>query len=182
LETTSVSLLDRLRHGADAQAWDRFCALYTPLLHGWARQLGLHEADADDLVQDVFGLLLRKMPEFAYDARGSFRGWLRTVLVNRWRNWPRAAAAPLRVDVPQSDPADAMGEAEYRAYLVRRALGVMQSDFETSSWKACWECVAQGRPAADVAAELGLSVAAVYIARSRVLRRLREELHGLLEE
>jgi RNA polymerase sigma-70 factor (ECF subfamily) len=58
----------------------------------------------------------------------------------------------------------------------------MQSDFEPATWKACWECVVNGRPAADVSAELGLSVAAVYIARSRVLRRLRDELRGLIEE
>ena len=72
-------------------------------------------------------------------------------------------------------------EEEYRRYLVRRALGLMQAEFEPATWKACWEFVVHDRPAAEVAAELGLSVNAVYLAKSRVLRRLRAELRGLLD-
>jgi len=180
--TTSASLLDRLRRPDDAEAWARFVELYTPLLHRWACRLGLQEADAADLVQDVFGVLLRKLPEFTYDPERSFRGWLRTVLVNHWRNRPRRTATPLTADPLSPDPAADLQDDEYRRYLVGRALQVMQTDFEPSTWRACWESVAQGRPAAEVAEELGISVAAVYIARSRVLRRLREELWGLLEE
>jgi RNA polymerase sigma-70 factor (ECF subfamily) len=179
--TTSASLLDRLRRPDDAEAWTRFVELYTPLLHRWACRLGLQEADAADLVQDVFGLLLRKLPEFEYDPKRSFRGWLRTVLVNRWRNWPRRGEAALTADLPGPDPADDRDEDEYRRYVVGRALKIMQTDFEPPTWKACWECVVNGRPAAEVAAELGMTVAAVYIARSRVLRRLREELRGMIE-
>jgi RNA polymerase sigma-70 factor (ECF subfamily) len=87
----------------------------------------------------------------------------------------------LPADLAVADPADEACEAEYRRYLVGRALGLMRSDFQPATWQACWECVANGRSASDVAAELGLSVAAVYLARSRVLRRLRQELAGLLE-
>jgi RNA polymerase sigma-70 factor (ECF subfamily) len=180
--TTSDSLLHRLRRPHDPEAWGRFVQLYTPVLHRWACRLGLQEADAADLVQDVFGLLLRKLPEFEYDPSRSFRGWLRTVLVNHWRNRPRRHEAPLAADVPGPDPADDLDADEYRRYLVGRALEIMQTDFEPRTWKACWECVRNGRPAAEVAAELEMSVAAVYIARSRVLRRLREELTGMLEE
>ncbi|MCI0457622.1 MAG: sigma-70 family RNA polymerase sigma factor [Gemmataceae bacterium] len=180
--STSVSLLDRLRRPDDADAWNRFCELYTPLMHRWACRLGLQEADAADLVQDVFRLLLQKLPEFQYDPNRSFRGWLRTVLLNCWRSWPRRDPAPLAADPPCADPADEVEKAEYHRYLVGRALQVMQTDFEPSTWQACWESVANGRPAVEVAAELGLSVAAVYIARSRVLRRLREELRGMIEE
>jgi RNA polymerase sigma-70 factor (ECF subfamily) len=179
--STSASLLERLRQ-TNGDAWVRFVELYTPLMHRWACRLGLRAADADDLVQEVFGVLLLKLPGFAYDPQRSFRGWLRTVLVHRWHNWPRRGNVPLHVDVPGSDPADAVQDEEYRSYLVGRALKIMQTDFEPSTWKACWECVVSGRAARDVAAELGMSVAAVYIARSRVLRRLREELRGIIEE
>jgi RNA polymerase sigma-70 factor (ECF subfamily) len=179
--TTSASLLERLRR-TNVDAWTRFVALYAPLMHRWACRLGLRDADADDLVQEVFGILLQKLPEFVYDPGRSFRGWLRTVLIHRWHNWPRRGNAPLQIDIADSDPADALQEQEYRSYLVSRALKIMQTDFEPSTWKACWECVVADRPAAEVAHELGMSVAAVYIARSRVLRRLREELRGIIDE
>jgi RNA polymerase sigma-70 factor (ECF subfamily) len=179
--TTSTALLARLRQPSDAEAWTRFVELYTPLLYRWSCRLGLQEADAADLVQDVFGILLRKLPEFDYDPRRSFRGWLHTVLLNHWRDSPRRAMAPLPGEVAVADPADEVREAEYRRYLVGRALELMRTDFRPATWRACWECVANDRPAAEVAAELGLSVAAVYIARSRVLRRLRQELTGLLD-
>lgn len=180
--TTSISLLDRLRRTDDSTAWTRFCELYAPLLYRWAGRLGLQDADAADLVQDVFGKLLVKLPEFNYDPGRSFRGWLRTVLVNCWRGRPHREAAPLAADPPCSDPANQVEQAEYRGYLVGRALHVMQTDFEPSTWKACWETVVNNRAASEVATELGVSVAAVYIARSRVLRRLREELRGMFEE
>jgi len=85
METTSISLLRRLRSPIDQQAWERFVTLYTPLMNHWARRLGLAGQDTDDLVQDVFTLLVRKMPEFRYDRRQSFRGWLWTVTLNKWR-------------------------------------------------------------------------------------------------
>jgi RNA polymerase sigma-70 factor (ECF subfamily) len=72
-------------------------------------------------------------------------------------------------------------EEEHRRYLVRRALELMQGDFQPTSWKACWEHTVNARPAADVAAELGISENAVYIASCRVLRHLRQELAGLLD-
>lgn len=79
------------------------------------------------------------------------------------------------------DPLTELAEAEYRCHLVHRALELMQAEFQTVTWKACWECVVRDRTAAEVAAELGITVNAVYLAKSRVLRRLREELQGLLD-
>ena len=83
--TTSTRLLERLREPGQDQAWQRFVQLYTPLLYTWAHWQGLQGADAADLVQDVFTLLLRKLPEFRYDKDRSFRGWLRTLTLNKWR-------------------------------------------------------------------------------------------------
>ena len=80
------------------------------------------------------------------------------------------------------DDAEAISAAEYHRELARRALRLMQAEFAPTTWKACWETVVQGRSADDVARELGLSENAVYIARCRVLRRLRQELSGLVED
>jgi RNA polymerase sigma-70 factor (ECF subfamily) len=183
MHTTSVSLLDRLRQPADPQAWERFVDLYTPLLFHWARRAGLQETDAADLIQDVFQVLLRRMPEFHYDRNGSFRGWLRTVLLNQWRTrLRRRRELPLNEaesGLAEEDGQDAVTEKEYRDYLIGRALDVMRKDFQPATWQACWEHVARGRAAAEVAAELGITVKAVYLAKARVLRRLREELQGL---
>jgi len=185
MNTTSISLLHRLRQPDDAQAWRRFVHLYSPLLYYWARGVKLPAADAADLVQEVLLVVVEKMPEFAYDPSRSFRGWLRTVTLNKWRErCRRYAVAPPADDAALAELSDGSGsdvfaETEYRQWLVRQALEIMQAEFEPTTWKACWETVVAGRPAADVAAELGVSVDVVYGAKSRVLRRLREELEGL---
>ena len=188
MDTTNISLLDRLKLPVDQLAWSRFVDLYTPLIYSWARQVGLQESDAADLVQEVFAALVQKMPEFSYDRHKSFRGWLRTVLLNRWRDTRRRRTeAPLAADdsafedLAVPDGAAELGEADYQQNLLRRALELMQADFQPATWKACWEYVVAGRPAAEVAAELGISVGAVYVAKSRVLSRLRQELDGLMD-
>ncbi len=183
MPTTSASLFERLRRPDDQAAWTRFVDLYTPLLFHWARRTGLQESDAADLVQDVFQILVRKLPEFTYDRDRTFRGWLRTVMLNQWRTTRRRRTDEAleengaRLAVP--DDADASMEKEYRNYVIGRALQVMKTDFRPATWQACWEHVGRGRPATEVAAELGLSVKAVYLAKARVLRRLRQELDGL---
>jgi RNA polymerase sigma-70 factor (ECF subfamily) len=185
--TTPPSLLDRLRQAPERQAWNRFVEMYTPLLFGWAARLGLSGHDAADMVQDVFTTLVEKLPEFRYDPQKSFRAWLKTVLLNRWRKHHRHRAVERRApgadlnNVAAEDDLPEFEEEEYRRYLVRRALALMEAEFQPATWKACWECVVRSRPAAEVAAELGISTNAVYLARSRVLRRLREELDGLLD-
>src|SRR4051794_22774844 len=93
MDRTPVSLLERLRQPADQTAWGRFVDLYTPLLYYWARRRGLPSAEAADLVQDVFLVLVQKLPEFRYDRDKSFRNWLRTVMLNKWREGLRQRAA-----------------------------------------------------------------------------------------
>jgi RNA polymerase sigma-70 factor (ECF subfamily) len=183
MHTTSISLLERLKEPAAQESWSRFVNLYTPLLFYWARRLGLQETDAADLVQDVFALLVRKLPHFNYERDRSFRGWLRTVLYNQWRKKrPAQPATDTGLSgVADPEPAADIGEAEFQQQLTVRALQLMQEEFQPSTWRACWETVVSGRPAADVAQELGISVNAVYLARSRVLRRLRQELEGMLD-
>jgi RNA polymerase sigma-70 factor (ECF subfamily) len=186
--TTSPSLLERLRGPNDPAAWGRFVDLYTPLLYQWARRAGLQGADASDLVQEVFVVLVRHMPVFVYAPNKSFRSWLRTVTLNKWRERQRrlpeptlGSSDPSLIDLPAPEDPATFEETEYRQHLARRALQLMQTEFAATTWKACWEVVVAGRRAAEVAAELGISVDSVYTARSRVLRRLRQELSGLLD-
>lgn len=185
---TPASLLLRLRQSSETRAWSDFVDLYTPLIYSWARRADLSETDAADLVQDVFLLLVVKLPEFRYDRHGSFRAWLRTVTLNKWRENRRRRRLAARqfddaelAELPGRDEGDLFAEEEYRRYLAGRALQLMQAEFPDVVWKACWEALTSGRPAADIAAELGIRTDAVYTAKYRVLRRLREQLDGLLD-
>lgn len=187
MHTTSASLLKRLQGAADTATWERFVNLYSRLLFFWARRLGLQEQDAADLVQDVFTKLVQQLPRFRYNQDKSFRNWLRTVLLNTWRAHHRRAqpaqAGPgdLSDLAAPGDEQEDFDEVEYRKYLLRRALELMQAEFSPRMWQACWEHVVVGRSAEDVAAELDMSVGSVYVAKSRVLGLLRQELRGLLD-
>jgi RNA polymerase sigma-70 factor (ECF subfamily) len=187
IHTTPATLLERIRGAGDEAAWRRLVHLYTPLLFYWARRCDETENDAADLVQEVFVALVQTLPTFEYAAGGNFRAWLRTLTLNKLRDRKRRKAREEKAlaqrgpepDLP--DEAERFWEAEYQRELTRRALRLMQADFAPATWKACWETVVQGRPPAEVARELGISENAVYISRCRVLRRLREELSGLVE-
>src|SRR5690242_9683043 len=142
MDSTSVSLLQRLRRPDDSAAWSRFVRLYTPLLYSWSRRLSLQPADAADLVQEIFVALVRKLPEFQYNPRQRFRGWLWNVALNKYRErWRRHAPVmvPLHSsEVPEPadpDPAEAMAEAEYWHYLVQHALRLLQAEFPPATWK-----------------------------------------------
>ena len=187
MHTTPVSLLQRLRQPAAEAAWSRFVELYTPLLYFWGRRVGLQEQDAADLVQDVLTVLIRKLPDFEYDRHKSFRNWLRTVTLNKWReNRRRSAKMPSQAnepleEIPAPDDGGLFEETEYRRQLVKRALATMQPEFSVITWKSFTQHVVDGQPATAVAAELHIRVGTVYAAKSRVLSRLRHELAGLLD-
>ncbi len=186
MHTTPLSLLERLREPSQADAWPRFVELYTPLFFYWARRLAPQESDTSDLVQDVFATLVVELPQFSYRADKRFRGWLWTVMLNRWRQLQRRRTPSLLADAELDsamvpDDTHVLDDDEYRGYLVNRCMQLMKSDFQPVTWKACWAHVVDAQPAAAVAADLGISVNAVHLAKSRVLRRLREELQGLLD-
>lgn len=186
--TTSINLLERVQHRDDQGAWERFVALYSPFLLRWGRQAGLPSREAADFAQDVLVILLQELPRFRYEPnRGSFRGWLKTIVLRqtalRRRRWDPAAPTGEHFPeaVEEGRPADSTWDAEYRQYLVGRALELMRRDFEPNTWQACWEHIVSGRSAAEVGRDLGLSEGAVHVARFRVLRRLRQEMRGLLD-
>jgi RNA polymerase sigma-70 factor (ECF subfamily) len=177
----------RLRDAPEREAWERFVEMYTPMFFAWTKRLRLNDHEAADLVQDLFTVLVEQLPNFVYDRDKSFRAWLKTILMNRWRNHLRRRPAENTIqknldELPAADDEmPELEEQEYRQYLVRRALALMKAEFKAVTWKACWEFVVRERRADEVASELGITVNAVYLAKSRVLRRLRMELAGLLD-
>jgi RNA polymerase sigma-70 factor (ECF subfamily) len=134
----------------------------------------------------VLTLLFNKLPTFDYDNTRSFRSWLRTVLLNKWRDTCRYRAAhsakPYELvleNIPARD--EEHEDREDRQRLLTRALELIRSDFQPQTWQAFWEFFTSGRDAADVAAGLGVRVEVIYSAKCRILRRLRQELEGLLD-
>lgn len=187
MNSTSESLLLRLRSANDFQAWSRFVDLYTPLLFFWARKIGLQQPDAADLVQEVLTLVHQKMPGFTYDEGKSFRGWLRTVTLNKHRELQRrkslkyADASQSLLEAIPEDVAASVWDLDYQQTLVGRSMEILRKEFQPNTWNALREYVLSDRPAVDVAKETGLSVWTIYAAKSRLLSRMRELLDGLLD-
>jgi RNA polymerase sigma-70 factor (ECF subfamily) len=187
---TSLTLLDRAR-AADPDAWGRLVHLYSPRVLCWARRAGLGDSDAADLVQDVWQAVAASLERFQRDAStGTFRGWIWTITRNKLRDHfrkrqgqPEAAggtdARQLLQAVPEEEPPDETGAGEH--ILLHRALEMIRPEYEERTWQAFWRLTVDGRSAAEVGEELGMAVNAVYQAKSRVLRRLRHEMAGLVE-
>jgi len=191
---TPYSLLDRIGHANKTADWDRLVALYSPLLRTWLRKQVPQEADIDDIVQDVLAVVVAKLPEFRHNGSdGAFRSWLRAILAFRlksfWRQRQRLPVAGgddrceqfLRaLEEPDGDLARRWDE-EHDRFIAARLLEQIRSEFTPATWNAFHCYVIDGRSPADVAMELGVSTNVVFIARSRVLRRLREEARGLID-
>jgi RNA polymerase sigma-70 factor (ECF subfamily) len=185
---TPANLLQRLRQPNAVEAWERLVLLFTPLIYSWARQAGLQEPDAVDLVQDVFVTLVQTLSGFDYDHRKSFRAWLCTIALDKLRErrrqqggWPLLGDAAHWEEQAPAEEIEHFWEVNYQQLLVNRALAIMSGDFQPATWQAFWEQAVEGRPAAEVAAELGLTVGAACAAKFRVLDRLRQELAGMLD-
>lgn len=190
-ESTSRSLLRRARE-RDPLAWQRLTAVYSPLVYRWCRRAGLQNCDAADVAQEVFRGVAGAIDRFRKDRQDdTFRGWLWTItrskIRDHFRRRQRQADAVGGSQIQQQllalpqDPPDsqAEGDLRLRSKLARRAVALMQEDFEESTWRAFWLTAVEEQPPASVAEQLGISTPAVYMAKSRVLRRLREELDGL---
>ncbi|MCS6865513.1 MAG: sigma-70 family RNA polymerase sigma factor [Gemmataceae bacterium] len=191
---TRVTLLARIKDGRDTDAWREFVQLYGPVVYRFARNRGLQDADAADLMQDVLRSVARNAHRMDYDPqRGTFRGWLYTVTRNKiynflssQRNRPRGSgdtdaherldATPARDD----DGPDADWEKEYQRELSARAMEIVKGEFQPSTWAAFWQTAVEGKAAADVGAQLKMSPGAVYVAKSRVLARLRDEVQKMM--
>jgi RNA polymerase sigma-70 factor (ECF subfamily) len=183
---TSLTLLARVK-GRDPQAWQRLLHLYGPLVFHWCRRWRLSPEDAADVSQDVFQALSTHIEGFQRDGAGqTFRGWLWTISRNkmldhfrRAQRQPYAAggsAAQLMLQsVPEQLPQDDEEEAS-STDLVHRALDLLRNEFEERTWQMFWRSTVAGQAPRDIGADMGVSADAVRMAKSRVLRRLRQEL------
>lgn len=192
--STSASLLDRVRK-FEPQAWDRFVELYGAVVYRWCRVSGLRDSDAADVSQEVFRAVARGIRGFRRDQPGgSFRGWLWQITRNKVRDHYRrctgqatalggSAAHQFLLEIPVgATPAatDADAEFDTQSSIAHRALELVRLEFEERTWQAFLRVVVGGESASCVADELKMSAGAVYTAKWRVLRRLREEIEGLL--
>ncbi len=183
---TSLTLLNQLRHAPTADDWGRFVRLYEPLLRQWARRHLSDRSGADDLVQTVFLKLQAALPKYLPEPGSTFRAWLWTLTANAARDFARAVATR---QLPGADGLSAVGgppppdfeEREHRRFVVNRALALVRPEFGEQTWAAFAGVMLDGRTAAEVAAGLGVTANAVYLARHRVLARLRLEIEGLLD-
>jgi RNA polymerase sigma-70 factor (ECF subfamily) len=191
---TSASLLDRLKQAKpDSPDWQRLQSIYRPLICTWLSRLTNPREELDDLVQEVFQVLVREVSAFQPGRTGAFRAWLRQITVNRarafWkarRRRPHAGlggdADPLfaQLEDPHSDLSREW-DREHDRHVLRRLLGLVQPDFEAQTWQAFTRFALEGRPASQVAGEMGLSVNAVVLAKYRILKRLREEAREFVD-
>jgi RNA polymerase sigma-70 factor (ECF subfamily) len=193
---TRASLLVRIRDGRDQEAWRRFVQVYAPVVYGFARKRGLQDADAADVMQDVLRSVAGAAPRLNYDpARGSFRGWLYTVARNKIFNFLEAGRHRLgrgsgdpgageRLEAlagPEWRLAESWDE-EYERNLAALAMGRVQGEVQAATWQAFWQTAVEGRSAREAGEALGMSAGAVYVARSRVLARLKDEVQRLQEQ
>jgi RNA polymerase sigma-70 factor (ECF subfamily) len=183
---TSASLLDQARDRQSA-AWQRLVSLYTPLLHAWLTAAGLQPADRDDLTQRVLEVLVRQLPGFEHNGRpGAFRTWLRGITVNllreHWRGRPQAGAGSVLDQL--ADPAGGLSrlwDEQHDRHVLRVLLEQVRPEFSEARWRAFCRVSLDGVSPAVAAEELGMTVNAVLIAKSRVLARLRKEARGLID-
>jgi RNA polymerase sigma-70 factor (ECF subfamily) len=192
---TRPSLLARIKDTGDRQAWAEFVDIYAPLIYGYALKQGLQDADAADLTQEVLGAVARSAARLDYDpTRGTFRGWLFRVVRNeladlgaaRKRHRPGSGdtAVKRRLEEHPAPTQDevAAWEREYERQLFARACDQVRRDFQESTWQAFWLTAIQGKSGKEVAGVLGLTTAAVYLAKRRVTERLKQQIEYLRAE
>ena len=190
---TSVSLLERLAGTPSNDDWRRLLDLYQPLLHAWMARAGVPASDDADLIQEVLLVVFREVGGFERRGTGAFRNWLRTIMVHRVRHYFRSRRyVPAtgdsdfrqRLDKLESPGSELsrLWDREHDEHVVLSLLRRVQGDFAPATWQAFRRHVLEGRSTAETAGELGLSLNSVLLAKSRVLKRLRAELSGFIEQ
>jgi len=193
MDVTRQSLLLRAQTG-DPGSWKNLIDLYRPLIVGWLRHQAVPVTEVDDLVQEILLAVVQNLPSFCHSGRiGAFRGWLRTIAHNRacdfWKARSRqqqaAGGSSMAEALSQlADPDSQLNrlwDEEHDRYVLRCLLDLMELEFEPTTVQAFRRVTLEGASSSDVARELGLSVGAVYAAKSRVLGRLRQEAEGLID-
>jgi RNA polymerase sigma-70 factor (ECF subfamily) len=191
---TRASLLVQLRDGSNQVAWREFVRIYGPVVYGFARSRGLQDADAADLMQDVMRSVMNAIGRFDYDRnQGTFRSWLFTITRNKVftflsarRIRPRGSGdtATNRMLDTHPDPSDGSEEweVEYQRRLASLAMERVKNEFQETTWRAFWLTAVEGVAAADAARQVGISPGATYVAKSRVLARIKEEVADIEQQ
>jgi RNA polymerase sigma-70 factor (ECF subfamily) len=195
-------LLIRIRDAGDQEAWSQFVDLYAPLIYGLVRKRGLQDADAADITQEVFRAVANRIARsqgsevgsqesggWEYDPkRGSFRSWLYTVTRHKIsdflgrkqaRGTGDTATQTFLEEQPGADEEESDWQRKYEQRLFAWAAERIRGEFEEPTWKAFWQLAVEGKSGEEVARSLGMSVGAVYVAKSRVLARLKKEIELL---
>ena len=192
--STPPSLLVSIRDCQNGAAWSQFVEIYAPVIYGYARRHGLQDADAADLTQEVLRALSSSAGKLDYNPqRGSFRGWLFTVARNKLRDLLARNQRPGKgtgdttiQELLDNEPAGAdeiaRWDREYEQRVFAFASEQVQRDVQSTTWQAFWKTAVEGKPGKDVAPQLGMSVAAVYLAKSRVMARLKDKVSELTDE
>ncbi|MGL6073358.1 MAG: RNA polymerase sigma factor [Fimbriiglobus sp.] len=186
---THVSLLGRLRDPGDMASWELFVRTYGTAVYNYCRRRGLQDSDAADLVQEVLAQVMVSIRTFDYDpSRGRFRDWLGMVtrgkLARHWRNASKNGHvhSDHKLDDIASNGIDPEWTAELENHLLHVAMESIQDAFDPTNWKAFERTWVHNEPTVEVAASLGIPVAQVYVAKSRIAKRLAEELHHLTDD
>src|SRR6476646_3497781 len=193
MNETRQSLLLRAQTG-ETNAWKDLIALYRPLIFGWLNRQGVQAADLDDLSQEVLLTVVKHLPSFQHSGhRGAFRSWLRTIVCSRTTDYWRAvdagtqasggsgAIAALQEIADPDSELNRQWEEEHDRYVLHCLLDLVEEEFEPITLQAFRRLALNGISGAEATQELGLSVAAVYVAKSRVLARVRQEAEGLID-
>jgi len=187
LPSTITSSLLRRVCANDQEAWDRMVTLYYPMVYGWCRRAGLQASDASDTCQEVFRGVATGITTFRREKSGdTFRGWMRRITQRRISDHRRAkmnrpepmggSTGQIRMNQLAAPHTDQGSSERHEPLMLGGVLALVRDEFELKTWTAFWRTAVDRQPAAAVAAELGISTNAVYMAKSHVLRRLREEL------
>jgi RNA polymerase sigma-70 factor (ECF subfamily) len=193
MNETRQSLLIRAQTG-ETNAWKDLTDLYRPMILGWLNRQGVPARDLDDLSQEVLLSVVKHLPSFQHSGqRGAFRSWLRTIICSRTADYWRAmdkgaepsggsgATAALQSIVDPESALNRQWDEEHDRYVLHCLLDLVEQEFEPETLRAFRRLALDGVSGADAAQELGLSVAAVYVAKSRVLQRIRQEAEGLID-
>lgn len=194
MHETSLSLLNRLRRSPESESWKRLVELYAPLIKIWMRKYEVQESDAEDIVQEVLLAVSKDLAKFEHKGQpGAFRAWLKGILVNRLRNFWRARDRRREVrggsEIDQrlaelenpSSELSRLWDDEHDRYVLRQLLKLAQPHFAPNTWTAFYRVALNGESPRDVATDMRISLNAVVTAKSRVLRRLRQEAEGLVD-
>lgn len=179
---TRQTLLIRLREPDDAEAWRDFSGLYMPLLKRFVMLRGVPAQDVDDVVQEVLTTVAKAIRKFDYDpARGTFRDWLFVVCRSHVFKWMRRNASVPGMTSMDGTEVPAPEEqqdwdSEYRRQMFSWASERVRPTVHEKTWQAFWMTAVENRSSSDVASLLGMSIGAVYVAKSRVISRMREEI------